>query len=350
MPKKTALQAVVDPLLSWYRENRREMPWRNSPSPYHVWVSEIMLQQTRIEAVKPYYERFLEAFPTVADLAAADDDRLMKLWEGLGYYSRVRNLKKAALTVMDRYGGVLPDTAAELRQLAGIGDYTAGAIASIAYGKAEPAVDGNVLRVFARLRALSEDIMAPATRKSVTEALRAVYPEGGAAGELTEGLMELGETVCIPNGIPLCDRCPLRHLCEAHRKGEEDRYPVRTPKKERRSEKKTVFLLLCEGKYALRRRGEKGLLASLWEFPNIEGHLSAKEIPAALRAFGLTPLSVKPCGTAKHIFTHVEWHMTGYEILCESESPDFVWETAEEIRRAYAIPTAFRAYEKILRD
>ena len=348
MPRKRSLQDIVEPLLCWYRENKREMPWRNSPTPYHVWVSEIMLQQTRIEAVKPYYERFLQTFPTVEDLADAPDDRLMKLWEGLGYYSRARNLKKAAVTIKEKYGGVLPDSAEELRKLSGIGDYTAGAIASIAYGKPAPAVDGNVLRVYARLTALSDDIMLPATRKRVTGELQEIYPEGKAAGELTEGLMELGETLCIPNGAPLCGDCPLRFVCKACKDGTAEHYPVRSPKKARKTEEKTVLLLSCGQEYALRRRGEKGLLASLWEFPNLEGHIPPEAIPEALKKRGLIPLSVKPCGAAKHIFTHVEWHMIGYEIVCKEKTREFVWKTAEEIRQKYAIPTAFRAYERKL--
>ena len=350
MPRKSSLRDIVTPLLAWYRENRREMPWRNSPTPYHVWVSEIMLQQTRIEAVKPYYERFLQTFPTVEDLADAPDDRLMKLWEGLGYYSRARNLKKAAVVIKEQYGGILPDSAEELRKLSGIGEYTAGAIASIAYGKPTPAVDGNVLRVYARLTALSADIMLPATRKSVTEALREIYPSGREAGELTEGLMELGETLCIPNGVPLCGECPLRSYCKACRDGTAERYPVRSVKKERKTEEKTVLLLSCGQEYALRRRDETGLLASLWEFPNLEGHIPPEEIPGALQKFGLTVLSVRPCGAAKHIFTHVEWHMIGYEAVCKEKTRDFVWETADKIRREYAIPTAFRAYERKLPD
>lgn len=348
MPRKTSLQDIVEPLLCWYRENKREMPWRNSPTPYHVWVSEIMLQQTRIEAVKPYYERFLQTFPTVEDLADAPDDHLMKLWEGLGYYSRARNLKKAAVAIKEKYGGVLPDSAEELRKLSGIGEYTAGAIASIAYGKPAPAVDGNVLRVYARLTALSDDIMLPATRKNVTEALREIYPSGREAGELTEGLMELGETLCIPNGTPLCGDCPLRFVCKACKDGTAEHYPVRSPKKARKTEEKTVLLLSCGQEYALRRREEKGLLASLWEFPNLEGHIPPEEISGALKKRGLIPLSVKPCGAAKHIFTHVEWHMIGYEIVCKEKTRDLVWKTAEEIRQKYAIPTAFRAYERKL--
>ena len=332
------------------------MPWRSDPTPYHVWISEIMLQQTRIEAVIPYYERFLKAFPDVRALAAAEDDRLMKLWEGLGYYSRARNLKKAAEIVARDFGGELPRRAEELRRLPGIGDYTAGAVASIAYGEAEPAVDGNVLRVAARLGALADDVMQPSVRRRITEALRGVYPTGPDAADLTQGLMELGERVCLPNGAPRCAGCPAAALCRARRAGRETDYPVRSPKPARRVEERTVLLLRRGGRYALRRRGPKGLLAGLWELPGIEGPAGPEAVRAALAGWGLEALSVEPCGSASHVFTHVEWRMTGYRVLCaqtcaagEAEENEnapgaLIWRTAEEIRARYAVPTAFRAF------
>ena len=196
------LPEAIARLLAWYSASRRLLPWRQDPTPYHTWIAEIMLQQTRIEAVIPYYERFLRELPDVSALAAVSEDRLLKLWEGLGYYSRARNLKKAALLLMERYDGELPASAVELRKLPGIGDYTAGSIASISFGLPEPAVDGNVLRVMTRVLACGDDIAAPATRRAVTELLRAHYPSGDSAALLTEGIMELGETVCLPNGIP----------------------------------------------------------------------------------------------------------------------------------------------------
>ena len=215
------LPDAVSLIPEWYSAGRRLLPWRQDPTPYHTWIAEIMLQQTRIEAVIPYYERFLRELPDVSALAAVPEDRLLKLWEGLGYYSRARNLKKAALLLMEHYGGELPASAAELRKLPGIGDYTAGSIASISFGLPEPAVDGNVLRVMTRLLACADDIAAPATKRAVTELLRAHYPSGDDAALLTEGIMELGETVCLPNGSPLCERCPLRGLCLAHQEGKE---------------------------------------------------------------------------------------------------------------------------------
>ena len=327
---------------------RRPLPWRLSPTPYHVWVSEIMLQRTRIEAVIPYYARFLEALPDIPALAAADEDRLLKLWEGLGYYSRARNLKKAALRVMAEYGGELPRTAAELRTLPGIGAYTAGAIASIACGEPEPAVDGNVLRVMTRALACPDDILLPRTREEISELLRRAYPRGERAGLLTEGIMELGETVCLPNTAPRCENCPLRSLCRACLTGRTADFPVKSPPRERRIEERTILLLRCGESYAVRKRAPKGLLAGLWEFPNLDGALSLTQAAESVRALGGEVLSIEPCGEARHVFTHVEWHMRGYRIALQKELPAFVWRTPAEIAADCPIPTALRYYQKKL--
>ena len=343
MEELEILRAAAARLVEWYGASRRVLPWRESPTPYHVWISEIMLQQTRIEAVIPYYARFLEELPDVQHLAEADEDRLMKLWEGLGYYSRARNLQKAAKRLTADYGGELPRRAEELKKLPGIGDYTAGAIASIAYGEPEPAVDGNVLRVLSRLLASDDDISEQKTRRRVSEALREVYPRGKEAGLLTEGLMELGETLCIPNGEAKCAICPLRSLCRAHQTDTVERYPVKAPPRARRVEERTVLLLRCGENWAIRRRPGKGLLAGLWEFPNESGALSAEEamalVPGALRCTS--------CGEAMHVFTHVEWHMRGYVIDCARKLRDYLWVSAREIREQYSVPTALRYYQKV---
>ncbi len=343
MTDSALIAAAVAPLIDWYRVHRRALPWREDPTPYQVWISEIMLQQTRIEAVLGYYRRFLAALPDIPALAAVEEDALLKLWEGLGYYSRARNLKKAAVLLMER-GGELPRTASELRALPGIGDYTAGAIASIACGEPEPAVDGNVLRVVMRLLASSEDVLAAPTRRRVTALLRACYPRGEEAALLTEGLMELGETVCIPNGEPLCALCPLQALCRACLSGTAADYPVRAKAKERRQERRTVLLLRCGDRFALRRRPESGLLAGLWEFPSFEGEKSPEELEALL---ALRFTQCVPCGEARHVFTHVEWQMRGLLAACESEAAGFTWATREEIAVRYSIPTAYRVYKKI---
>lgn len=346
--KKEELQAVASLIIDWYKNAKRILPWRKDPSPYHVWLSETMLQQTRIEAVIPYYERFLAALPTIESLAQVDDEKLMKLWEGLGYYSRVRNLKKAAQTVVAGYDGELPQTAQELRKLPGIGEYTAGAIASIAFGQPEPAVDGNVLRVIMRLTACKEDITQPKVKKEVTQLLRSIYPSGKAASDLTQGIMELGEVICIPNGEPKCAACPLNAVCRAHRNNETALYPVKSAKKARKIQELTVFMLFCDGKLALHRREDKGLLAGMWEFPNTEGHLTREEAEKFLEQKGLSPVCCEPCGKAKHIFTHIEWHMTGYQAQCRTQSSAFEWKTADEIPESCALPSAFRFYRSLL--
>ena len=346
--RKEELQAAVPLIVGWYKKVKRNLPWRADASPYHVWLSETMLQQTRIETVIPYYERFLSQLPTIESLAGVDDEKLMKLWEGLGYYSRVRNLKKAAQTVVSVYGGELPQTADELKKLPGIGEYTAGAIASIAFGQPEPAVDGNVLRVVMRLTACDADIMQPKVKREVTALLREIYPVGKDAAALTEGIMELGEVVCIPNGEPKCTACPLNTLCRACLAGETERYPVRSEKKKRKTEKRTVFLLFCGDKIALHRRENSGLLAGMWEFPNAIGRMTMSEAETFLSQAGVEPMSCEPCGTAKHIFTHIEWHMNGYRVECGTESPQFEWKTAEEILQNCALPSAFRFYRKLL--
>ena len=334
------IEQALPRIADWYALSRRVLPWREEPTPYRVWISEIMLQQTRIEAVIPYYHRFLAELPDVAALAAVEEDRLLKLWEGLGYYSRARNLKRAAEIVMRDHGGELPRTAAELRTLPGIGDYTAGAIASIACGEPEPAVDGNVLRVLSRLLENDGDILSPAVKKSVTSLLREHYPSGEAAALTTEGLMELGETICIPNGAPKCELCPWRTLCRAHQNGTEENYPVKAPPKPRRVEERTVLLLRWGDRWAIRQREKKGLLAGLWEFPNELGAVTEEE----LRARFPQAERIAPCGSARHIFTHVEWHMEGWRLDLQKPLPGLTWETAAEIRARYSIPTALKAY------
>lgn len=321
------MQELVRPLLDWYKNNARSLPWREDMTPYKVWVSEIMLQQTRIEAARGYYARFLAAFPTVEALAAADTEQVLKLWEGLGYYSRARNLHRCAQTVCEKYGGVFPDSAAALRALPGIGDYTAGAVASLAYGKSEPAVDGNVLRVYARLNACGDNVGDERVKKRVREELRALYPAGECAA-FTSAWMELGEVICTP-ASPNCAGCPLSVFCKAHAKGQETDYPRLPPKKSRRIEQRRVLLLLCGDKCALRKRPEKGLLAGLWELPNDE------ETAA--------PEGAQFCGEAVHVFSHVEWHMRGYVLRVDDELPGYTWVTREE-RLSKAVPAAFRFY------
>ena len=335
-------------VVTWFRKNGRILPWRVGRDPYRIWISEIMLQQTRIEAVIPYYHRFLEELPSLSELAVCDSDRLMKLWEGLGYYSRARNLKRAAEAAVEKFGGTLPRDAALLRSLPGIGEYTAGAISSIAFGLPEPAVDGNVLRVVARVTADPRDVLLASTKKDVTEALRLIYPTGQAAGDLTEGIMELGERVCLPNGTPLCESCPLKELCLSRKENLWEAIPYRAPKAQRRIVPMTVFLLEKDGGFALRRRGETGLLAGLWEFYSVERALTKRELPEYLAPLGADMASLTDLGKKKHVFTHVEWHMHAYRVRVSSLPQGFSLHGAEEIGDSLALPTAFKPfYEKI---
>ena len=329
-------------LLPWYDENKRQLPWRQDKEPYHVWLSEIMLQQTRVEAVKGYYARFLQALPTVADLASCDDDVLHKLWEGLGYYSRVRNLKKCAQVIMERYGGKFPRRYDELLALPGIGEYTAGAISSICFDAKEPAVDGNVLRVYARLMEDDTPIDLPAFKKDVRRQLAEVYP--GRAGDFTQALMELGATVCGPNKKPDCGNCPCRGFCGGGIHGTAEKFPAKLPKKEKRVEEMTVFILSCDGKFALQKRPEKGLLASLWQFPNVPGKLETAQALSCAQKMGLQPRDILRQVERSHIFTHIRWEMRGVYLEVSAQAEDFCWRTAEEIRHEAALPTAFRQF------
>ena len=347
LDKQNILRQLPGALLPWYRENKRDLPWRADREPYHVWVSEIMLQQTRVEAVKGYYTRFLEKLPTVAHLADCDEDTLHKLWEGLGYYSRVRNLKKAAQVVMEDHGGIFPKTYAEVLSLPGIGAYTAGAICSIAYDLPTPAVDGNVLRVVSRLLDDPSPIDLPATKKRITEALAAVYPE--EAGDFTQALMELGATLCGPNRQPDCESCPCRGFCLGCQTGTAPALPVKAPKKEKRQEDRTVFILSCGDFYALEKRPAKGLLAGLWQFPNVSGHLETEAALEQLRRMGLQPRELYREVYRKHIFTHIIWNMKGI-YLEVAGTGGFRWFTKDEINTQAALPTAFRLFWEELTD
>lgn len=339
--KQNALPDIAEPLLSWFDREKRELPWRRDREPYHVWISEIMLQQTRIEAVMRYYERFMSALPDVASLAAVEDDALLKLWEGLGYYSRARNLKKAAQTIMCEYGGIFPNRYAELIRLAGIGEYTAGAIASICFDEKIPAVDGNVLRVAARITASRENVLLPQTKKRVAAELQSILPD--RAGAFNEALMELGELVCLPNGAPDCAHCPLQELCTAHRLGLTEELPVRVKTVKRKAEEKTVFVLRSpDGKTAVEKRPDTGLLSGLYQLPNIGGFHPEDELLKQLSDWGLAPQSLRLIKDVKHVFTHIDWFMRGCEAQVGEESDRFVWVTEEELQTAYPLPTAFQ--------
>lgn len=344
MQEQVLLQ-TAQPLLAWYPLHARDLPWRHTQEPYRIWLSEIMLQQTRVEAVKNYYARFLETFPDIAALATAEQDQVNKCWEGLGYYSRAANLRKAAQTIQEQYGGVFPRTWEEVRGLAGVGDYTAGAVCSICYGLPTPAVDGNVLRVAARVMNHFCEIDRPEQKAAVTALLRQVYLDNPEhCGTLTQAFMEIGATVCVPNGQPHCEACPLSELCLGRQYCDALRLPQRTAKKARRQEQYTVFVLQCDGKFALRKRTAKGLLHGLWEYPNVAGICTTEEAIAQASAWHCKPTDLTQTVERKHIFTHVEWELYGVYLTCARQDEQFVWKTAAEIIKEISLPTAFRQF------
>lgn len=346
MAHQTVLAASVSPLCSWYRQNKRNLPFRETKDPYKIWVSEIMLQQTRVEAAVPYYHRFLEALPTVADLAAAPLAHLMKLWEGLGYYSRVKNMQKAAILLCEQYGGQFPADVKELEKLPGIGDYTAGAIASIAFDLPVPAVDGNVLRVAARLLNDDADIMRPQTKRQIKESLMAVYPLSESASDLTQGLMELGALVCVP-GTPKCSLCPLVSLCEAKKAGRQEQLPVREVKKEKKVIKRTLFLLVCGNQAAIVKRPESGVLAGMWEFPGLERQVMPKSVQQVLKTWEVSG-AAETFITHRHVFTHLIWDMSSYLVQTKEKNSRFSWVSLSELTDKIALPSAFKPFLRAL--
>ena len=342
---KQTLAFIPAPLLAWYRANKRDLPWRGNPTPYQVWVSEIMLQQTRVEAVKEYYTRFINALPTVQDLAECEEEKLLKLWEGLGYYSRVRNMQKAAKTLTAYYDGIFPKRLDELVSLPGIGEYTAGAIASIAYKQPCAAVDGNVLRVVSRLLADNTPISNLAYRRRIAQALTAVYPsEGETCAEFTQSIFELGALICKPQN-PSCLHCPLSRLCQAHKQGTQNAYPVKEEKRAKREENVYVFLMQTPHGFCLRRR-ESGVLKGMNEFPSVVSQ--GESVTHALQSLDVTQYQEIARRPFTHIFTHIRWN-----IICvwiQTETAPFDTYTLEEIKESISLPTAFRQCLKMIED
>lgn len=328
----------IQDLLTWYNANKRDLPWRRTKDAYLIWVSEIMLQQTRVEAVIPYYERFIKRLPTLQDLSKIEEDELLKLWEGLGYYSRVRNMQKCAKKVIENGKNTLPNTYDELLHLPGIGPYTAGAISSIAYGEKVPAVDGNVLRVYTRLYASVQNISDAKVRKETEKKLTKIIPE--ESGAFNQSLMELGATICIP-GNPRCNICPIQKYCKGYQKGNMWQLPIKDAKKEKKKKNYTIYLLLYQNKVAIRKRPNKGLLASLYEFPNEEGSFNLSDIQEKYKK-----RKIQKGNTYTHIFTHQIWNMDSYFIyLNEKTKEDYLWVTLEEISN-YSIPSTFGYFLK----
>ncbi len=339
----TELENIVKPLCEWYQENKRDLPWRKDVDPYRVWVSEIMLQQTRVEAVKEYFERFLKRLPTIYDLATIEEDALLKLWEGLGYYNRVKNMQKMAKIVCQTYHGQIPNRYEEIIRLPGIGPYTAGAILSIAYHLPYPCIDGNVLRVITRITGNTKPINKDTTKKEMTAQIQAILPKDPSI--FNQALMELGALICIPNGKPNCSHCPVQKMCVACMQNRYDEIPVKEKKRSRKIENKTVFLISYQDRMKIEKRKSQGLLSSLYQFPNTEGHLTIEEGKDYLKQQGYDHFKITKGKMYTHIFTHLEWNMISYNVEVEKIKPEedhFVLK--KDLENIYSLPSAFKKF------
>lgn len=332
MNRQEILQKLPALLLPWYDVNKRDLPWRKNTDAYRVWVSEIMLQQTRVEAVKEHYERFMRELPTVQALAACTEEKLLKLWEGLGYYSRARNLHSAAKEIAAL--GEFPSDHEKIRKLKGVGAYTAGAIASIAFEQPTPAVDGNVIRVLSRLLAdeRGQDVLKDVFEKELAPA----YPPA-RRGDFTQSLMELGATICLPSS-PRCMLCPLFSFCGTRG----DALPVKKRKAERKKTEMTVFVFSGENGAGLFKRTD-GVLKGLWQFYNVTRFLGADEARGHLLSLGLKEFSLSPAPVShKHVFTHLEWDMRAYAVQTEEVLPFLTYFPKSEIVEKISVPSAFQ--------
>ena len=334
-------------LLNWYQKNKRDLPWRKDQNPYHVWISEIMLQQTRIEAVIGYYDRFIKRLPSIQNLAQINDDELLKLWEGLGYYTRARNLKKAAIMIMEEYDGIFPNTFEQIMSLPGIGEYTASAIGSICFSLKEVTIDGNVLRVYMRLQNCYDNVDDLKIRRKVRNELQKIMPE--EAGDFNQALMELGETICLPNGIPKCSECPLKNFCKSYQNDTYLELPIKNKKKDKKEEKYTILLFYYKSQFVLEKRKESGLLQNLWQFPNIQGHLTKKQLENYLKENKIKFLKVKKSVSYTHIFTHKRWNMISYMVELDKNDYNMNWNDLKTLKEK-AIPTAFMPFLKELKE
>ena len=328
-------------LLDWYDAGHRALPWRQTRDPYRVWISEIMLQQTRAETAIPYYERFVLRFPDVRALAEAPEEDVLKAWEGLGYYSRARNLQSAARRIVCEYGGELPATSAQLRGLPGIGPYTAGAIASICFGERVAAVDGNVERVVSRLWGVREDVTRPPVRRAIAAHAQSLVPSA-RTGDFTNAMMELGATVCVP-GAPRCLLCPAQAQCDACARGDAQDLPIKKKARPQRVQRMGVAIVRCGGRVLLRQRAER-LLGGLWVFPLFEDATQPESLARALADTGMQAAYDAPLGEARHVFTHIIWEMA-LHALSSPDAPDLPgcrWVDAQALR-ALPLPTAMKA-------
>ncbi len=344
------MNPITENLLSWYDAHARSLPWRptatNPVSPYQTWISEIMLQQTRVETVIGYYQRFLERFPTVRALAEAPLDDVLKAWEGLGYYSRARNLHQGAKQIVADFGGELPADVEALRKISGIGPYTAGAIASIAFGLRTPAVDGNVIRVVSRVRGIRENVGIPSVRRSIEEQTTVLIP-ADRPGDFNQALMDLGASICTP-GTPDCLKCPLQSLCSACAEGDAEELPV-LPRKNPPQVQHWAVCLVYAGDRILMRQRTETLLNGLWVFPMIEGTFTSRQLPAAAKRLTRFAVSdVQEMGEGRHVFTHRIWEMRIYAMQApaDASAPSGYRFVPLQEMKTLAIPTAMKAAVK----
>ncbi len=343
------MELWVQKLLDWYDKNKRDLPWRKSRDPYAIWVSEIMLQQTRVEAVRDHYQHWMMQFPDIESLGAAELDTVLKVWEGLGYYSRARNLHKAARMIIKEWGGTIPSSYQQIISLPGIGPYTAGAIMSIAFGQPVPAVDGNVLRVMSRIFAWPD-----IEERNVQTKIRLMVAESfppGREGDFTQALMELGALVCIPRH-PVCSRCPLTVECQAYQQKQQSEWPVMKKKAPVKEIQRLVAVIKQGDLILMHRRPATGLLAGLWEFPGVEGSLKKELTVRFEEEYKLKLKTGRHLIDARHVFTHIEWKMKVYEATLEegdalSLLTDFKWVHRDELD-SLAIPTAFQQIKRVI--
>ncbi len=351
MKENQVLMQDIQNLLLWYQQNKRDLPWRANTEPYRVWISEIMAQQTRISAVIPYFNRFVQRVPDIKSLANLPQDELMKLWEGLGYYSRARNLQAAAKTVVEKYDGVFPSDYNDILSLPGIGEYTASAIGSISFGIPTPVVDGNVLRVFCRYLNDFSDIASPKTKKNIYSFLQTVIPQH-CPGDFNQAIMELGALVCVPNSVPDCDVCPIKNGCQAKKNNNWDVLPVKSAKSPRKEEDYTVVLICCEDRILLKKRKSTGLLADLYQYVLLDGDLSKEQLLPFLKDKNISAQDIKPIGKTKHIFTHKQWNMSGYLVTTDDFDgfDGYTFVNLSELTKQYPLPSAFKLYTDFIKE
>ena len=333
-------------LLTWYDAHRRHMPWREDPTPYHVYLSEIMLQQTQVDTVRAYYLRFLKKFPTIVSLAEGSEEDVLKLWEGLGYYSRGRNLHKSALKIVESFAGEIPMGKAELLSLPGVGEYTSRAIRSIAFHQKEIAVDGNLIRVYSRLNEDGEENLETLKEHCESYFKKALDQEDPS--HFNQALTDLGEMLCLPKAAPLCKDCPLKAYCQSAKDGTMLSYPSPKKAKEKKQEAWTLFLIETDQEIALNKRPDKGLLASLYEFPMKEGTLSEEEAKRYLQTQGIPATKLEAIGQSEHVFSHLVWELQGYRIILQEKPANspWIWAKKNALKEAYPLPSAFRYFKK----